>query len=99
MRLWQVEVAFSGAEGKGGNIKSEADGTSLKVLPPWMIKQGMNLTKEQRGEVKQEAKMDGSSAAVEFSDDKKSTIESDDKKNLQVCRMIDFLFLSLVLFV
>lgn len=25
-----------------------------KVLPSWMIKQGTNLTKEQRGEVKQE---------------------------------------------
>lgn len=81
--FWQVEVAFSGVEGKGEGIKSEAENTNLKVLPPWMIKQGMNLTKEQRGEVRQEAKMDGSSVAVEFSDDKKS-IESDDKKNLQV---------------
>ncbi|XP_048329820.2 uncharacterized protein LOC107418848 [Ziziphus jujuba] len=79
----KVEVAFSGAEGNGENIKSETENTSLKVLPPWMIKQGMNLTQEQRGEVKQEAKMDGSSAAVEFSDDKKSTIESDDQKNIQ----------------
>jgi transcription initiation factor TFIIE subunit alpha len=50
-----------------------------------MIKEGMNLTKEQRGEVKQESRMDGSSAAVEFSDDKKSTVETDDKKNIQVC--------------
>lgn len=61
-----------------------------------MIKQGMNLTKEQRGEAKHEAKMDGSSAAVEFSDDKKS-IESDDKKNLQVRGMMTYFFLSLVL--
>uniref|UniRef100_A0A2N9HJH0 HTH TFE/IIEalpha-type domain-containing protein n=1 Tax=Fagus sylvatica TaxID=28930 RepID=A0A2N9HJH0_FAGSY len=78
----KVEVDFSGAEGKE-NIKSETDSVSLKVLPPWMIKEGMNLTKEQRGEVKQELRMDGSSAAVEFSDDKKSTIENDDKKNIQ----------------
>ncbi|KAL5544706.1 hypothetical protein UlMin_008490 [Ulmus minor] len=80
----KVEVAFSGAEGKGEDIKSEADTTSLKVLPPWMIKQGMNLTKEQRGEqLKQEAKMGGSSAAAETSDDKKAATENDDKTNLQ----------------
>ena len=81
---WQVEVDFSGAEGKGENIKSETESSSLKVLPPWMIKEGMKLTKEQRGEVKQELRMDGSSAVVEFSDDKKATIENDDKKNIQV---------------
>jgi transcription initiation factor TFIIE subunit alpha len=44
-----------------------------------MIKQGMNLTKEQRGEVKEESKMDDSSAAAEPSDDKKISIENDDK--------------------
>jgi len=65
------------------DIKSENESTSQKVLPPWMIKEGMNLTKEQRGEVKQESRMDGSSEAVEFSDDKKSTVENDDKKNIQ----------------
>lgn len=80
----KVEVAFSGAEGNGENIKSEAENTVLKVLPPWMIKQGMNLTKEQRGEIKQEAKMDAStSASAGISDDKKSTIENDEKKNIQ----------------
>ena len=81
---WQVGVDFSGTEGKGENIKSETKSSSLKVLPPWLIKEGMNLTKEQQGEVKQELRMDGSSAAVEFSDDKKATIENDDKKNIQV---------------
>ncbi|KAB2057402.1 hypothetical protein ES319_A11G166000v1 [Gossypium barbadense] len=78
----KVEVAFSGLDGKEG-VKSESASTSLKVLPPWMIKQGMNLTKEQRGEVKQESKPDGSSAQPEFSDDKKSTVENDDKKKIQ----------------
>lgn len=80
----KVEVDFSGVEGKGKDIKSEADGAGLKVLPPWMIKQGMNLTKEQRGEVKQEAKMDGSGslAAPEYSEDKKFNTENNDK-NLQ----------------
>ncbi|XP_021894793.1 uncharacterized protein LOC110812348 isoform X1 [Carica papaya] len=76
-----VEVAFAG-EGKEEDVKSENASTSLKVLLPWMIKQGMNLTKEQRGEVKQETKVDGSSAAVPFSDDKK-TVGSDDQKNVQ----------------
>lgn len=88
----QVEVDFSGVEGKGKDIKSEADGASLKVLPPWMIKQGMNLTKEQRGEVKQEAKMDGSGslAAPEYSEDKKFNTENNEK-NLQVYAMSCFL--------
>lgn len=58
-----------------------------------MIKQGMNLTKEQRGEIKQEAKMDAStSASAAISDDKKSTIENDEKKNIQVCRMMHLPF-------
>ncbi|OMO89012.1 Transcription factor TFIIE, alpha subunit [Corchorus olitorius] len=79
----KVEVAFSGLDGKEEDVKSETASTSLKVLPPWMIKQGMNLTKEQRGEGKQESETDGSSAQEDFSDDKKSTIENDDKKNFQ----------------
>ncbi|CAN1342961.1 General transcription factor IIE subunit 1 [Linum perenne] len=70
----KVEVAFSGADGKEEDSKSENVGSGLKVLPPWMIKQGMNLTKEQRGEIKQESKMDGSSSSA-FSDDKKSAID------------------------
>ncbi|XP_054793351.1 uncharacterized protein LOC129298931, partial [Prosopis cineraria] len=80
-----VVVDFNGAEGKGEDIKSVTESTSLKVLPPWMIKQGMSLTKEQRGEVKQEMKMDGASTstATQYSDDKKSTVEQDDKKSLQ----------------
>lgn len=78
----QVEVAFSGLEEKG-DIKSEVSVTPMKVLPPWMIKEGMNLTKEQRGEVKQESNMEGTSAAAGSSDDKKS-IGFEDVKNIQV---------------
>ncbi|KAM7278925.1 hypothetical protein ACFE04_006059 [Oxalis oulophora] len=77
----KVEVAFSGADGKTEDIKSESG--SLKVLPPWMIRDGMNLTKEQRGEVKQESKMDGSSATAEPSDEKKPSMENDDKTSIQ----------------
>ncbi|KAL4361177.1 hypothetical protein GQ457_04G024360 [Hibiscus cannabinus] len=79
---WQFEVAFSGLDGKE-DVKSESASTSLKVLPPWMIKQGMNLTKEQRGEVKQETATDGSSVQADLSDEKKFTVENDDKKNIQ----------------
>lgn len=81
---WQIEVDFSGAEGKRDNTKTENKSASPKVLPPWMIKEGMNLSEEQQGEVKQESNMDGGSASLEFSDDKKSTIVNDDKKNVQV---------------
>jgi transcription initiation factor TFIIE subunit alpha len=79
-----VVVDFNGTEGKGEGVKSETDSTALKVLPPWMITSGMNLTKEQRGEVKQETKMDGASTstAAQYTDEKKSTIGHDDK-NIQ----------------
>ncbi|XP_059309263.1 uncharacterized protein LOC132633304 [Lycium barbarum] len=77
----KVEVAFSGLEEKG-DIKSEVSATPMKVLPPWMIKEGMNLTKEQRGEVKQESNTEGTSAAAGSSDDKKS-IETEDVKNIK----------------
>ncbi|XP_050376255.1 uncharacterized protein LOC126793700 isoform X2 [Argentina anserina] len=70
----KVEVDFVN-DGKGNDVKSEADTTGQKVLPPWMIKQGMNLTKEQRGE----AKMDGTVGAPEYSDDKKANAEDDEK--------------------
>ncbi|XP_065860658.1 uncharacterized protein [Euphorbia lathyris] len=79
----KVEVAFSGAEGKEEDVKPDTTASALKVLPPWMIKQGMNLTKEQRGEVKQELKMDGSSAAQQFMDEKKPSNAHDDNKNIQ----------------
>ncbi|XP_024629315.1 general transcription factor IIE subunit 1 [Medicago truncatula] len=80
----KVVVDFNGTEGKGDGVKSETDSTSLKVLPPWMITSGMNLTKEQRGEVKQETKTDGTSTstAAQYTDEKKSTI-GHDEKNIQ----------------
>ncbi|KAG5532466.1 hypothetical protein RHGRI_026934 [Rhododendron griersonianum] len=46
----KVEVAFPGVDERGEDTKSENSNSAMKVLPPWMIKQGMNLTKEQRGE-------------------------------------------------
>ncbi|KAH1118120.1 hypothetical protein GLYMA_17G121700v4 [Glycine max] len=80
----KVVVDFN-TEGKGEGVKSETDSTSLKVLPPWMITSGMNLTKEQRGEVKQETKMDetSTSTAVQYTDDKKLTIGHDNNQNIQ----------------
>lgn len=80
----KVEVSFAGLEGKEEDVKSEAaTSTPLKVLPPWMIKQGMNLTKEQRGEAGEESKMEGTSTSSQLSDDKKSNVQSDDKKSIQ----------------
>lgn len=76
----KVEVAFSGVEEKG-EIKSES--APMKVLPPWMIKEGMNLTNEQRGGVKKESEVEGSSGNVDLKDEKKLTSQEDDVKNLQ----------------
>jgi len=68
----------------GGEVKEETgtDATTqaMKILPPWMIKQGMNLTKEQRGEVQPESKMDQSST---LADEKKPKVEEEDEKNIQ----------------
>ncbi|XP_058181473.1 transcription initiation factor IIE subunit alpha-like [Rhododendron vialii] len=82
----KVEVAFSGVDERGEDTKSENSNSAMKVLPPWMIKQGMNLTKEQRGEVKEEMKMEGTSAPVDLSEDKKdkkSMTQNTDAKILQ----------------
>ncbi|XP_010536647.1 PREDICTED: general transcription factor IIE subunit 1-like isoform X2 [Tarenaya hassleriana] len=82
--LGETKVEVNLGEGKEENVKSEGGGSSLKVLPPWMIKQGMSLTKEQRGEFEQESKADGSSSAMgKLSDDKKSAMENDNETNLQ----------------
>lgn len=53
----QVEVALAGLEAKE-ETKEEAGGAALKVLPPWMIRQGMSLTAHQRGEAKVEPKQE-----------------------------------------
>ncbi|XP_076896346.1 transcription initiation factor IIE subunit alpha-like [Bidens hawaiensis] len=74
----KVEVVFGGAEEKG-EIKSE--NAAMKVLPPWMIKEGMNLTNEQRGRVNQDSNTEGSSASMDLKD--KSINQEDDAKNLQ----------------
>ncbi|KAK6946972.1 TFIIEalpha/SarR/Rpc3 HTH domain [Dillenia turbinata] len=71
----KVEVSIYGLEPKEEDAKSNNASTPMKVLPPWMIKQGMVLTSEQRGEVKQEMKMEGSSTKTEILDDKKSSDE------------------------
>ncbi|KAJ8470502.1 hypothetical protein OPV22_024845 [Ensete ventricosum] len=75
----RVEVALSGVEAKE-EIELDTKPTSMKVLPPWMIKQGMNLTKEQRGEAKPDVKVEQSSNSV---DEKKSNVDKDDGTSLQ----------------
>lgn len=75
---FQVEVAL-GADVKEEGSESGANGANQKVLPPWMIRQGMNLTKEQRGETSSAAKEDEKSEAK---DDKKQ--DAKDEKTIQV---------------
>lgn len=73
-------------EVKQEDIKPDTSTESMKVLPPWMIKAGMNLTKEQRGEIKQESQMDNKtlSSSNFSSDDKKSIVQDEDQNNIQV---------------
>lgn len=78
---WQVEVSISGTDEK--DVKSIDTKTPQKVLPPWMIREGMNLTREQRGESSEQAKMANSSIASELTDDKKSTV-IENKESIQV---------------
>ncbi|XP_057505584.1 uncharacterized protein LOC130788895 [Actinidia eriantha] len=79
----KVEVAFLGSAEKEENIKSDGAKSAAKPLPPWMIKQGMNLTEEQRGKVKVEAMTEGTSTAFDSSDDKEQTTEEVNMKCLQ----------------
>ncbi|CAN0893370.1 hypothetical protein LINGRAHAP2_LOCUS18119, partial [Linum grandiflorum] len=74
----KVEVSFSGADGKEEDTKAENPGSGVKILPPWMIRQGMNITQEQRGETKHESKMDGVSSSG-FSNDKKSAVADEEQ--------------------
>ncbi|XP_068659164.1 transcription initiation factor IIE subunit alpha isoform X2 [Aristolochia californica] len=78
----KVEVEMYSTEVKDEDTKPDASTTSMKVVPPWMIKQGMNLTKEQRGEIRQELK--DVSMASEATEDKKSKVDDqDDQKKIQ----------------
>jgi len=63
---------------KEEGAESGKNGSELKVLPPWMIKDGMNLTKEQRGEKIESQKLEISEAK----DDKKQ--DSKDDQSVQV---------------
>jgi len=69
---FQVEVVVDGEKEAG--TESGKNGSDMKVLPPWMIKDGMNLTKEQRGETSKESKFDEKSEAK---DDKKQDSKDD----------------------
>ncbi|KAL2462852.1 general transcription factor IIE subunit 1-like [Forsythia ovata] len=68
----------SDIDGEVENIESDNGNKAMKVLPSWMINQGMNLTAEQRGETKQEAKMADSLPAEGISDDKTPPTDKDD---------------------
>jgi transcription initiation factor TFIIE subunit alpha len=68
---------------KEEGAESGKNGSELKVLPPWMIKDGMNLTKEQRGEKIEPQKLEISEAK----DDKKQ--DSKDDQSVQVSSGMD----------
>lgn len=75
-------------------MKLENAHTPMKVLPPWMIKDGMRLTKEQRGETNAEIKTGATLTASEVSDDKKSTTVNNEEKNIQVLHSWNLLYSS-----
>lgn len=85
-------MALSGVEVKEEDTETDTKTTPMKVLPPWMIKQGMNLTKEQRGEVKPVPKIDQSSEPVD--DKKPKDIKEDDEKNIQASRKTSTIFIG-----
>ena len=62
-------------------VQSEGKPTKAKVLPPWMIKKGMVLTKEQRGETSLDAEATAQETTI---DDKKQADLKDDDKSLMV---------------
>ncbi|XP_074575526.1 uncharacterized protein LOC141831974 [Curcuma longa] len=78
-----IEVALSGVEAKE-ETEPDIKPTAMKVLPPWMIKQGMNLTAEQRRGIKPEPNAEHNSDDKKSSvDDKKPSADRDNEKSLQ----------------
>ncbi|RWV97593.1 hypothetical protein BHE74_00047966 [Ensete ventricosum] len=67
-------------EVKGEDNESDTKTSTLKVIPPWMIKEGMSLTKEQRGNA---VKVDDVST---YGDDKKSEDVKEDEKSIQASK-------------
>ena len=80
---FQVDVEFAGSGTKEEGAESGRNGSDLKVLPPWMVKEGMNLTKEQRGETSNASNGDEKS---EGKDEKKQD-PKEDEKSIQVSQL------------
>ncbi|MCL7038863.1 hypothetical protein MKW94_003351 [Papaver nudicaule] len=77
----KFDVELSGVPlEEGGDVKPEVGAT--KVVPPWMITKGMNLTKEQLGKVTtEEKKVDVKPTSADLYEDKKPTFgEKEDEK-------------------
>ncbi|XP_033129253.1 transcription initiation factor IIE subunit alpha isoform X1 [Brassica rapa] len=71
--LGETKVEVNLRDGKEDGVPSG------KPMPQWMIRQGMNLTKEQRGEMSQEEKVGGvSEGEVLLSDDYKPSAMGND---------------------
>ncbi|XP_062200307.1 transcription factor efuD-like [Phragmites australis] len=73
----EVEVEIGDGVKEEG-AESGKNGKHQKVVPRWMIREGMNLTKEQRGEPSSTSELDEKS---EGKDDKKQ--DSKDEKSIQ----------------
>ncbi|KAK8962875.1 hypothetical protein KSP40_PGU004497 [Platanthera guangdongensis] len=85
----RVEVALPGMDVKEEDTGLDTKSASMKVLPPWMIKKGMVLTKEQRGEVKAGIE---TAQSLYTMDEKKPGAEKEEGKNIQASEAYGFSF-------
>jgi transcription initiation factor TFIIE subunit alpha len=80
---FQVDVELAGSGAKEEGAESGRNDSELKVLPPWMVKEGMNLTKEQRGETSITSNGDEKSEGK----DVKKQDPKEDEKSIQVSQL------------
>jgi transcription initiation factor TFIIE subunit alpha len=73
-----VEVALAGGEAKKDEGREEE--AQLKVLPPWMIRQGMQLTAAQRGENRTDLKAEDGYPVVNGNSDVKDVKPAEEDK-------------------
>ncbi|CAD5328551.1 unnamed protein product [Arabidopsis thaliana] len=68
--LGETEIEVNLGE-ENEDVKSDevGDSSRRKLTPSWLIKKGMNLSDEQRGEIRHEAKADDGGSSMENGDD------------------------------
>ncbi|CAA0395942.1 unnamed protein product [Arabidopsis thaliana] len=69
--VWFNTDAISRRDRENEDVKSDevGDSSRRKLTPSWLIKKGMNLSDEQRGEIRHEAKADDGGSSMENGDD------------------------------